>query len=69
LADVVDDGVEEGLGGLGAMAAEGFDQAGFAVFVAGVVEGFGDAVGVEDKGVSGVDGLFAQFAVPFLENA
>ena len=41
------------------MAEEGFDQAGFAVFVAGLVEGFGDAVGVKDEGVAGMDGAFA----------
>ena len=56
LADVGDDILEEGLAGLGAVAEEGFDEAGFAVFVAGFVEGFGDAVGVEDEGVAGVDG-------------
>jgi hypothetical protein len=59
VADVGDDVLEEGLGGLGAVAEEGFDQAGFAVFVAGLVEGFGDAVGVEDEGVAGMDGAFA----------
>src|SRR5580704_9266282 len=69
LADVGDDILEEGLAGLGAMAEQGFDEAGFAVFVAGLVERFGDAVGVEDEGVAGVDGLFAQFAVPLFEDA
>ena len=69
LADVGDDVFEEGLGGLGAMAAEGFDQAGFAEFVAGFVEGFGDAVGVEGESVAGVEGALADFAIPFFENA
>jgi hypothetical protein len=69
LADVGDDILEEGLAGLGAMAEQGFDEAGFAVFVAGLVERFGDAVGIENEGVAGVDGLFAQFAVPLFENA
>ena len=59
LADVGDDVLEEGLRGLGAVAEEGLDQAVFAVFVTGLVEGFGDAVGIEDKGIAGVDGLFA----------
>jgi hypothetical protein len=59
VADVGDDVLEEGLAGLGAVAEEGFDEAGFAVFVAGLVERFGDAVGVEDEGVAGVDGAFA----------
>ena len=59
VADVGDDILEEGLAGLGAVAEEGFDQAGFAVFVARLVEGFGDAVGVKDEGVAGMDGAFA----------
>lgn len=69
LADVVDDRVEKGLGGLGAMAAEGFDQAVFAEFVAIFVEGFGDAIGIEGQGVAGVEGALADFAFPFFENA
>ena len=69
LADVGDDVFEQGLGRLCAMAAEGVDQAGFAEFVAGFVEGFGDAVGVEDERVAGVDGAFANFAIPFFEDA
>ncbi len=68
LADVGHDVLNEGLGGLGAVAEEGCDQAVFAELVAGFVEGFGDAVGVEDQGVAGVDGLFAEFAIPFLED-
>ena len=36
LADVGDDILEEGLAGLGAVTEQGFDQAGFAVFVAGL---------------------------------
>ena len=56
LADVGDDILEEGLARLGAVAEEGFDEAGFAVFVAGLVERLGDAVGVEDEGVARVDG-------------
>jgi len=69
LANVGDDILEEGLAGLGAVAEQGFDQAGFAVFVAGFVEGFSDAVGVEDERVARVDGSLAQFAVPFFEDA
>jgi len=59
LANVGDDILEEGLAGLGAMAEEGFDEASFPVFVAHVVEGLGDAVGIENEGVAGVDGAFA----------
>lgn len=51
------------------MAAEGRDQAGFAEFVAVLVESFGDAIGVESKRVPGADGTFAGFALPFFENA
>lgn len=69
LPDVGDDGVEEGLGALSAMASEGVDQAGFAEFVAGFVEGFGDAVGVEGESVPGAEGALADFAIPFFENA
>ena len=69
LPDVGDDILEEGLGGLGAVAEEGFDEAGFAVFFAIFAEGLGDAVGVEDKGVAGVDSSFADFAVPLFEDA
>jgi hypothetical protein len=69
MADVGDDGVEEGLGGLGAVAAEGFDQAVFAELVAGFVEGFGDAVGVEGQGLAVAEGALAEFAVSFFENA
>lgn len=68
MADVGDDGIEEGLGGLGAMAAEGVDQAVFAELVAGFVEGFGDAAGVEGEGLAGAEGALADFAVPFFEN-
>ena len=66
LADVGDDILEEGLAGLGAVAEQGLDQASFAVFVTGFVEGFGDAVGIENEGVAGMDGYLAKFAVPGL---
>ena len=69
LADVGDDGVEEGLRGEAAMAAEGFDEAAFAEFIAIFVEGFGDPVGVEGESVAGTEAALADFAVPFLENA
>ena len=59
LADVGDDILEEGLAGLGAVAEERFGGAGFAVFVLGFVEGLGDAVGIEDEGVAGMDGSLA----------
>ena len=69
MADVGDDGVEEGLGGLGAMAAEGIDQAVFTELVAGFVESFGDAVGVESEGLAGAERALADFTIPFFENA
>ena len=69
VADVGDDGVEERLGALVAVAAQGVDQAGFAEFVMVFVEGFGDAVGVEGEDVAWVDSALADFAVPLFENA
>lgn len=69
LADVGDNVFEKGLGRLGAMAAEGIDEAGFAELVAGFVEGFGDAVGVERESVARVKRALADFAIPFFENA
>ena len=69
LAHVGDDGVEEGLGGLARWRRREVDQAGFAEFVAGFVEGFGDAVGVESERVPGAEGALADFAIPFFENA
>ncbi len=69
LADVGDNILQEGLAGLGAVAEERVDEAGFPVFFAIFTEGFGDAVGVEDESVAGMDGAFAQFAIPLFENA
>lgn len=69
LADVGDDVFEEGLRRLGTMAAEGFDKASFSEFVAGFVEGFGDAVGVEGERVAGAENALVDFAIPFFENA
>ena len=45
-ADLVDNGGEERLRRKGAVPAQGFDEAGFAKFLAGIVERFGDAVGI-----------------------
>jgi len=50
------------------MAEEGFDQAVFAEFVAGFVEGFGDAVGVEGEGVARMKRSFSDFAIPFFKD-
>jgi len=67
--DFVDHGGERGLRGERAMAAEGVEKARLAVFFAIVVEGFGDAVGVEGENVAGCDLAFAELALPLFENA
>jgi hypothetical protein len=67
--DFVDDGCEQGLRREGAVAAQGSDQAIFSKFFAGIVEGFGDAVGVERKGVTGKELALSDLAVPLLEDA
>jgi hypothetical protein len=69
LADVGHHVLQQRLAGLGTVAEERIDEARFAVFVLGLVERFGDAVGVEDERLAGVDGAFAQFAVPCFEDA
>ena len=53
LADLIDDGSEKRLGRGGAGAAQRFDEPIFAELFTGVVEGFGDAVCVKSKRVSG----------------
>src|SRR6266446_6106378 len=51
------------------MTLQGFDEALFAeLFVCGVV-GFGDAIGVEGKGVACAKLAFSNLAIPFFENA
>src|SRR5215472_2814646 len=67
--DFVHDGGEQVAGGEGAVAAEGSGEALFAKFVAIVVEGFGDAVGVERENVAGRNLGFADLAVPVLKGA
>jgi len=67
--DFVDHGGECGLGRERAMAAEGVEKARFAEFLAIMVEGFGDAVGVESEDVAGGDLAFAELALPLFENA
>src|SRR5260370_7495007 len=45
------------------------EEAWLTEFLAIVVEGFGDAVGVEGEEVTGRELAFADFAIPFFENA
>lgn len=68
-ADFVDDGGDEFAGRERLVAAEGVEEALFAKFFEGRIEGFGDAVGIEDKGVAGMELAFADFAVPIAEGA
>src|ERR1700730_10901941 len=51
------------------MAAERVEEAGLAEFFAIVIEGFGDAVGVEGEHVAGEKVAFAQLTIPLFENA
>lgn len=43
------------------------DQVGFAEFVAELVEGFGDAIGVEGEGIAGAERALADFVIHFLK--
>ena len=45
------------------------DQPLFAEFFVGVVEGFGDAVGVKSKGITGIELALTQRAIPIFEEA
>ena len=69
LADIGDDVLEDVLRAKMVVPAKSGDQARLAEFFAVAVEGFGDAVRVERKGVAGADGVLADFAVPCFENA
>ena len=51
------------------METERVEEARLAELFAIVIEGFGDAVGVEGEDVAGSDLAFADFAVPLFENA
>jgi hypothetical protein len=68
-ADFVDDGGEKRLGIQVTMATKGCREAGFAKFLTGRVEGFGDAVGVENERVAGTDLAFGEIAIPLFEGA
>ena len=69
MEDFVDYRGERGLRGVRVMAAEGIEEARLAEFFAIVVEGFGDAVGVEGEDVAGAEVAFAELALPLFENA
>jgi hypothetical protein len=68
LADFADDGGEKVIGGKGTVSAQGSHEAVFAEFIARVVEGFGDAVGVKGKRIARKELRFADGAIPFLEH-
>jgi len=67
--DFVDHGGERSARREGAMATQRIEEARFAEFFVFVVEGFGDAVGVEGQEVAGGEMAFANFAIPLFENA
>ena len=67
--DLVDDCGEKGLGREFGVALEGGDEAVFAELLFGLVEGFGDAVGVEGEDVSCGELAFDDGGVPFFEEA
>src|SRR5215469_5452753 len=67
LVDFVDYGGEQVVGRKGAVAAECGGETLFAEFIAGFVEGLGDAVGVKRENVASRKLDFADFAVPVLK--
>ena len=66
-ADFVDDVGDEFAGRKCVVAAEGFDEALFAEFFEGGIEGFGDAIGVKGERVARMELAFADFAIPIAE--
>jgi hypothetical protein len=69
LAKFVDYGGDGGWRRVAAVAAEGIDQARLAKLFVGLVEGFGDAVGVEYQSVAGGEVGFAHRTIPGGEEA
>jgi hypothetical protein len=67
--DLVDDGGEDGLRGERGASLERGDETGFAELFLGLVEGFGDAVGVEGEDVAGGELALDGGGVPLLEEA
>ena len=67
--DLVHEACQERLGRAVAVPAEGVDETLLAEFLAGVVEGFRDAVGVEGQHVVGLEAALADRALPLAEEA
>ena len=66
-ADLVHEAGQEGLGRAVAVPAEGVDETLLAELLAGVVEGFRDAVGVEGQEVVGLETALPDRALPLPE--
>ena len=69
LANVRDNGVNQGCRRECAMTVQGFDQATIAELFAGIIEGFGCAVGVKNQCIAGKKLPFFKSAIPFVEQA
>ena len=67
--DLFDDGGEQGLGWEPGVPTESGDEAVFAELLFGVIEGFGDTVGVEGEDVSGGKLTLDDGGVPLFEEA
>ena len=65
--DPIQDCTEQGLARQLPVLLQGLNQARFAKFFASLVAGFGDAIGVKSKNVTGSEVLLAYGAVPFPE--
>ena len=68
-ANFVHNGREQLARWKGPVAAQGFHQALFTELFAVRAKGFGDAVGVQGEGVSGIELAFFDLALPLLEGA
>jgi hypothetical protein len=66
-ADFLDDRAEQGRCGQFSIAAHCLDEALLSELLLCVVEGFGDAVGVENQGVAGGEAAFPDLALPAIE--
>ena len=68
-ADFFDDRSEQGWCSQLSVAAQCLDEALLSELLLFIVEGFGDAVGVENQGVAGGEVAFPDLALPTIEQA
>jgi hypothetical protein len=69
LPDLVDDGSEQGMGRESGVSLESADEAVFAELFLDLVEGFGDAIGVESEDVAGRELALDGGGVPLFKEA